>query len=278
MKILFSKLEEDIEAKAYIKKYGRLYGWYLANKLNLPTQKECYLITNMQDIKSCYQDVSGVDMLYCRGDAPWGEGNNLLRSKDLLPEELEDFFKACNERCPNSIVLVYRHPSVWITNKYLPRYMTTGAAQVLFRKDKRVTIELVGSGFDCGDISRGKTVHFRLEVDKNTMLFDFPKIVKESKLLGDFYEITQNDYGVSRKNRVKEMTECYGKDFQEEISSDIPEQRDDFYKLAQIISETCIYPVLDSNIIWNDYVLMINLYNNQPYIYEVWQQKRSLTI
>lgn len=277
MKVVFPEVEKNIKAMAYIERYGRLYGWYLANKLNLPTQKECYLITDMQDIKSCYHNICKSTMLYCRADAPWGKGNKLLRSKDLLPKELESFYSTCIENCQDVILLVYLHPSIWIAKKYIPRYMTTGAAQVLFRKDKKVIIEIVGQGFDCGDISRGKTLHYKLEIDKEIMLFDFPEIVKESRMLNTIYEITQDNYSISRKNRVEELSEFYGKDFEMEINSSIPEKIKCFHDIAKIVCKKCINPILDSKVIWNDYVIMINLYNNQPYIYEVWQPRRSTT-
>lgn len=275
MKVTFSELGQNTKAMTYIKKYGRLNGWYLANKMNLPTQQECFIITDMQDIESCYQDIYKAEMLYCRADAPWGKGNKLLRSRDLLPEEIERFYITSREVCEEAILLVYIHPSVWITGKYIPRFMTTGAAQVLFRKDKKVIIEIVGQGFDCGDISRGKTLHFKLEVSKEAVLFDLSKILKESQLLNGTYEITQNNYDISRKNRIEELVECYGKAYEMKIDKNIPLKVKNFNALVRIVFEKCIYPVLDSENIWNDYVIMINMYENQPYIYEIWQPKRS---
>lgn len=275
MKIVFSEVEKNSKAMMYIKKYGRLNGWYLANKLNLPTQKECYIITNIQDIESCYEDIGKEKMFYCRADAPWGKGNNLLRSKDIFPEELENFYHKYIEIYEDVILLVYPHPSIWITEKYIPRYMTTGAAQVLFRKDKKIIIEIVGQGFDCGDISRGKTLHYKLEVDKKMILFDFSRIIKESRSLDEIYEITQDNYMLSRKNRIEELAKYYGKSYITEINNNIPKTVRSLSELLRIIFEKCIYIVQDSELIWNDYVIMMNLYNDQPYIYEVWQPKRS---
>lgn len=275
MKVKFPELEQNSKVMEYIKKYGRLNGWYLTNKMHLPTQQECFIIENIQDIKDCFHHIDRTEILYCRADSPWGKGNKLLRSKDIFLEELEGFYFACKEICDDVILLLYRHPSVWITGNYIPRYMTTGAAQVLFQKNRNVIIEIVGQGFDCGDISRGKTLHYKLEMDQEAILFGFSEILKESRMLNETYQITKDNYDISRKNRVKELTECYGEDYKAEINNSIPAKVQNLNELAKIVCEKCVYPVLDSEIIWNNYVIMMNLYNNQPYIYEIWQPKRS---
>ena len=275
MRVNLLEIEHSSKAMSYVNRYGRLNGWYLANKMNLPTQNECFIIADIQDIKDCFHHISREEMLYCRADSPWGKGNKLLRSRDIFLEELEGFYLSCKEICDDVILLVYRHPSVWITGHYIPRYLTTGAAQVLFLNNRNIIIEIVGYGFDCGDISRGKTLHYKLITDKDTIIFGFSNILKESRMLKQTYQITQDNYNISRKNRVKELVECYGEDHKAVINNSIPPKAQNLDGLAKIVCEKCVYPVLDSEIIWNNYVIMINIYNNRPYIYEMWQPKRS---
>lgn len=270
MIITYPDLCDDNSVMQYINKYGRLHGWYLANKFNLPTQKKCGILINEQEMANIRED----EILYCRADMPWGRGNKLLRSQDIHGSELKEFFKSVKKLSSEAIIITFTHPSIWLTNRYLPRYKTSGAAQILFGDNGQIILEMVGAGYDCGDISRGKTVHQRIIIEGEGSHFNYFNMISHRSL--PLYQVGNQEYQDSRDRRIGELISFYGDDFSSDIEACIPKTLSDMTEQYEIIKKTCISKVINVNEIWDNYVVMLNLYDNKPYVYEVWQPKRSV--
>jgi hypothetical protein len=151
--------------------------------------------------------------------------------------------------------------------------MTTGASMVILEPGM-ITIELVGAGFDVGDLSRGKHAHltFRAEALRAT---SGNRVRKTG--FQQIFSIGGDDYAKSRLERLHELTTLHT-GFEEEMHLSIPSGA----------------PAIDNAIIEHSHQVyrrlasyaqkrgitsigaMTNFYRLQPFVFEVYLPSRSM--
>lgn len=174
-----------------------------------------------------------------------------------------------------------KHPSTMLTGHYTPRYKTKGAIMVVFEKGNRILIDYVGPGFDVGDITRGKTMHTAISVswdniyEKTIHNYKYARFMKD-----DLFQITDEQYEVSRENRIRELTQNLKEKDVKKIAHAIPKKTPKMsYKLFEQLYSECIDKVIYSGIqIPNKpFGIMMNIYGDKFCVFEVWNIERSLT-
>ena len=265
-----------------ITKYGKLKGWDICNGLGLPSFGDVYVLSDYIDTKNPQiREIFGEEPLLCRTDAPIGQGNKLIRGRDVKLGDINEYLREIKECTNEGIILISKHPSTMLTGHYIPRYKTNGAIMVVFEKGQRILIDYVGPGFDVGDITRGKTIHTAISIpwhsihEKAIHNYRYAKYMKN-----DLFQITDEQYEVSRKNRIKELTQNLNEKDITEIISAIPSKTPKLsYKLFKQLYSKCIDKIIYSgmNMPTKPFGIMMNIYKDKFCVFEVWNIERSLT-
>ena len=148
---------------------------------------------------------------------------------------------------------------------------------VVFEKGRQVLIESVGPGYDVGDLTRGKAVHTSLTIPWD-FIFENPRtLFRQAQQNFRFFNISQENYEVSRKNRIEEAAALCGMDRKEEIAKAIPTEVTHLNnRLFNKIYRECIEKIiLKSELVQEPIGLIMNIYEGQFCIFEIWQSARS---
>ena len=270
-------LENDLGyLKTEFPNYGKLSGLIRAHLYNLPVPTIFWICsandfsTNLPESKTKY---------LCRPDAPIGKGNNLPRGRDLYKNEIPFFFRQVSQICSEAIVLVFHHPSIFLTGSYIPRCQIEGGATVTISRKEGVTIEYVGRGFDVGDITRGRTVHTSITIPINNVFDGYHYLYRYNLrgIIGDRFDISSEHYAISRIERIKELQNDLGENLG--CESDIPLIENTLiYKTFKTIFKRCVEPIVcsnDSNF-HEIFGIMLNVYSGRLYIFEIWDTSRNI--
>ncbi len=270
------------EDNDYVKTYGKINGWVLCRKLELPTFSKMYVISDyIDESDQAILGTFGTIPLLCRTDAPWGYGNSLPRGRNVTIFQINSFLEKVKKCTDKGVLLICVNPYKLNTNQIIPRYKIDGGIFVLFEFD-RIIIEHVGRGFDVGDITRGKSVHNRI-IMPTSIIYEKPyEIFKYSKINfpNNFYSISIQDYKIEKINRERELVEVLSEQDFSHIKSEIPDSAQPFtLNMFKKVYKECIEKVIYSSIaIEKPFGIMMNIYNNNFCIFEVWQRKRSLSV
>lgn len=256
--------------------YGKTNGLLFAHKLKLPVSTYGWVCSSINDSI----DLPDFKNRYlCRPDAPKGMGNKLPRGKDLKAVEIISFMKEIKNISEDGIILIFKHPTLELFGQYIPRYQSFGGATVVINKKKDVTIEFVGSGFDVGDLTRGKTVHTSVVIpiedifEKQSRLYRY----NFKNILGTRFDIPEKQYRHSRKERITELKSKLGES--QNIDKYIP-VKPNYLSLGMFksIFVTCIEPILFSNDprLNKVFGIMMNIYRNNLYVFEIWNAERNI--
>lgn len=268
--------------KNEITKYGKLKGWDICNSLGLPSFGDVYILSDYIDIANPnIRQIFGEEPLLCRTDAPIGQGYKLIRGRDVRLDDINDYLREVKECTQEGVILMSKHPSTMLTGHYTPRYKTNGAIMVVFEKGDKILIDYVGPGFDVGDITRGKTIHTAMEISWDNIYEKPIHNYKDLKMIkGNSFQISDEQYKISRENRIKELTKNLKEKDSIEIVKSIPMQTPKLsYRLFEKLYQECIDKIIYSGIRNNNksYGIMMNIYEDKFCVFEVWNIERSLT-
>lgn len=255
--------------------YGKLRGIYLAKKYEISCMDEFYIMSDYltkQDLDDL-QFLSGFP-LFCRVDAEIGKASNLIRGKNVYLEDLNIYFAEAKMKNENSIVIFSKHPSVILTNKYIPRQKTKGGFLVTIEKYDKIRIEYVGEGFDPSEMTKGKMLHsgvyipWELIYEKTSDIYKYCKTIPELS-----YQISKDEYLKTRDIRITELKECLNEE-NTQIPYVVPILSYDLFKE--------LYDNYISKIIYSDEKfpdicgISANLYDREIAIIEVWEINRLI--
>lgn len=268
--------------KSQINKYGKLKGWDICNSLGLPSFGDVYILSDYINVDAPeIRQIFGDGPLLCRTDAPIGQGYKLIRGRDVRLDDINEYLREVKKCTQDGVILMSKHPSTMLTGHYIPRYKTNGAIMVVFEKDDKILIDYVGAGFDVGDITRGKTIHTAIDISWDS-IYEKPEYnYRYSKMInGGLFQISDEQYKVSRENRIRELTENLKEKDRVEIINFIPTKTPKLsYELFEKLYKECIDKIIYSEIRTTNkpYGIMMNIYEDKFCVFEVWNIERSLT-
>lgn len=272
--------KRDNELLNYIN-YGKSNGLIAAFKNNFPVSTTGWICTSSSNTVSEIPKSFLHNKFLCRPDAPSGLCSKLPRGIDLTLEQVLVFCENIQLKVSNAIVLVFIHPSILLTGRYIPRYSLSGGVMVMVDKNDSVTIEYVGKGFDVGEITRGRHVHTSIKIPFS-VLYEVLEIQSDrwNNIKSITWEnISSDQYLQSRYFRIQELRNLLEKEtninFDEIIQLEIPGISCDILNSIMKL----IKPILLSNSkrLGNTFGIMINLYENMPYVFEIYKPARSST-
>ena len=275
--IIFFNTEDTESQKllAPFKSYRKVDGLLSALFYKLPFSKKGFLLINpISNIETILND-HNYEIVMCRPDALIGEGNYLPRGRDLPPEKINSFLLETKKIQKSGILLGFRHPSIELTGKYIPRYKTSGAIVVIFNVGESIMFEHVGPGFDAGEITRGKAVHNSLIIPWNDRFEKPSQIFRLARM--KFYQrfhIDHKQYLEVRQSRIKELVENLGEILIDDIVSSIPLKPTDLdFKLFLNIYANCIEELIysETTSLGNKFGIVLNVYNEKIHIFEIWK-------
>lgn len=285
MKPILFDLQKQSDLPWEFSQYARLNGWARAYHAGFPIAPQCYIIAGEQFPQDEDLQLPEGVIYYCRADMPWGKGNNLPRSRDIFAKDIPSFYSECKALSEDAIVLCFLHPSIMLTGNYLPRFSTTGAVVAEFECGKHLLLEYVGAGFDSGDITRGKAVHFGWEIPWR-LLDDSPLRIMQYMQSGGlcYFHIKQDEYSALRESRISELDIAYSHLLtgpvinKEIIRNAVPENAQPMdIGTFKVLYDTCLKKAVHSVYAehHNCFALIINFYAGMPYVYEVWTPQRN---
>ena len=122
----------------------------------MPVVTEGFLLTGPIDGNtSAYLEEKYGGTVMCRVDAPFGQWGRIPRGRDIEVSRLNDYRERSAKSYLGSILLCFRHPSVFFTGRFIERWEIRGGINILIIWNSLIIIEYVGKGFDVGDLSRG---------------------------------------------------------------------------------------------------------------------------
>ncbi len=273
-KISFFDLKQNqIDIVHKYEDYRKTQGFLKAYLYGLPVVTKGVIIdehlsdTDIKNVKSILGDV-----LVCRPDAPANKWYGLPRGKDLHPEDLNSFLTECKKINTKAVLLCFMHPSIYFTGSIVERYEISGAANIIIDWGNSIDIEYVGSGYDCGELSRGFSGgHTTIRIP--WVFIDCPSwfIWDHSSIKN----ISPGEYARSRSARIKTL---YNMGYPlETIESSIPTYYKSIdKKLFCDIYEKCIKKIVKFE---HDFdvekpiMVMINLYGDKQHVFEIWNSK-----
>ena len=267
--------------KDVISKYGKLKGWDICNSLELPSFGDVYILSDYIDENNPeIKEIFGQEPLLCRTDAPIGQGYKMIRGRDVKLVDINNYLSEVKKCSKDGVILVSKHPSTRLTGHYIPRYKTNGAIMVVFEKEDRILIEYVGPGFDVGDITRGKSVHTSISIPWDSIYEKPIHNYEESRMIGKgLFQISDEQYQVSRNNRIKELILNLKEQKINEIKASIPKPTPKLdYKTFKQLYDECIDRIIYGNfqIPSKPFGIMMNIYEDKFCVFEVWNIERSI--
>lgn len=285
MKPILLDLQKQSDLPLEFNQYARLNGWARAYHAGFPIASQCYIIAGEQLSQGKELQLPETVIYYCRADMPWGQGNKLPRSRDILVKDILSFYSECKALSADAIILCFLHPSIMLTGDYMPRFSTTGAVVAEFECGKQLLLEYVGPGFDSGDITRGKAIHFGWEIPWQ-LLDDSPLKIMQYMQSGGlcYFRIEQDQYNTLRESRILELDIAYSNSptdtgiSEETIRNAVPENPLPMdIRTFKLLYDTCLKKAVHSVYAerYNRFALIINFYAGMPYVYEVWTPQRN---
>lgn len=260
-------------------KYIKFSGLVLAKRHSLPVLDEGWVIFDDKNLDLSPLMPWRATPFLCRPDAKFGTGYLLPRGRDVFFDGIQEFASEIKSLDPDAILLVFKHPSVVITGHYIPRYHLHGGVMIVVDKLNFVDIEFVGYGFDVGDITRGKAAHTSFRVPLSFIFHKPAEIMRHLNcgVLGNRFDITSEAYLLSRQERIRELSYKLGESAGHHLDGSIPMH----YRPPHLgLFSKCVFLVQDllldgTSEFDNPFGIMINLYKNYLFVFEIWRFRRS---
>lgn len=256
---------------------GKLNGLCRAAKLGLPVSTHGWVLRTAADAEAARQ-IFGDAIALCRPDAPEGCGSRLPRGRDAAMSELVQFLDRCQGVVAAAVLLVFPHPTYAIAGKYLARYHTAGATNILVSLGKEIVIEFVGRGFDVGDITRGKSAHSTLRIDWSERFEKPMQWLKSARSANALWNISAANYAQQRGERITELANEFGHAVAEvsvAIPETVPSLSDAILKRIRTEFLDALLAAAESGGLPRVSAAMANLYDKYSYAFELWIPQRS---
>ena len=209
------------------------------------------------------------DLALCRPDAPTHQWYGLPRGRDLKIDDINEFLTQCRKINLSSVLLCFSHPSTYFTGENVARYDLSGACNVVIDWDKIISIDFVGNGYDCGELSRGKnSPHSTIDIP--WYLSDWPpsSIWNNSMVK----HIERYKYEQSRQQRIETLVEMgYDKATVEEKIPIVPNMLDK--RLFCNIFDNCVKKIIKHRSGFEPKIplmILINIYGDKLHVFEMW--------
>ena len=112
-------------------------------------------------------------------------------------EDIPDCIRQIKDQNPDGVLLL-----LTMKKETIPRYQNDGAFNIAFFQGDSVVIELLGKGFDGGQLTREKAVHERYTIPWNEVLFMRDKYdLQKSREVSKFV-VNDEEYQRTRNERV----------------------------------------------------------------------------
>lgn len=281
-------LSFNTEDSGSIERLGREFGTFrkikgmlLASEFNLPPVIRKGVVLTAEDLGKDLDLPSLTPILTCRIDLPPSAKKlqYVLRGKNVPPDQVKSYFEEIMAVSREAILIAMEDSTVATIGRHLPRWEYSGGATVMVDwKNHQVAMEFVGPGFDPSYLTRGKCVHHSLLLDSDLLRLPASRMFDFS---GDFagrtyYRADDLSYGVSRRERIEDLAKNLtpGADIEKmekSIPLELPEVRRETWEK---IFKSCLMPLVSAVKRPSEiYGASVNLYENQPYVFEVWQAK-----
>lgn len=255
--------------------YGKLSGWYLGKCIGLNMVEPLFIMDKKIEKVEKEQIFAKLNSSYllCRPDKPILSKTYLPEGKDVALEDINDYFCEVRSYCSDAILLLIKPPSLLYNGSYQSRCKTDGGIVITVEYLTQVVIEVVGKGFDCGDITRGKTFHYSIVIPWGVFDGNIKSIYKFIKYGKTMKAISDDEYAASivqRKKRLLSGELIFGYDNTicfDEIYFRKPAFTYDFF---QLIYSNILVRVIISDIIKREksISIMANIYGKNISIFE----------
>lgn len=213
------------------------------------------------------------DIVMCRPDAPLQRWTGLPSGRDLKVENINNFLKECRESNPCAILLCFCHPSIYFTGSFVKRHYISGAMNILIDWNNSISMEYVGPGFDCGELTKGRNVCHSVAYVP-WYLSDLP-----SKYIWNHVElnhIEHEKYKISRQKRIHMLSKS-GYDINE-LQNSIPVIENCLNrKIFFEVYEKCVKNIVKFSHDFSEeipLVIMLNFYEGfKLHVFEIWDAK-----
>lgn len=274
----FNLTKKDNILNNYIN-YGKVRGLFAAFSYSLPVSKTGWVCSSPNDSIEKISEMHNDYRMLCRPDAPDGQSSKLPRGKDLSIGEIRSYCREVQSVIPEAIILAFPHPSVDISGRYIPRYEVSGGVMVMVEKFQFIAIDYVGQGFDVGEITRGNNIHTSIVIPGESMHEMLAVPAEEWPNRHDFslQNISPKEYEASRKSRIKELSGYLEKSTKVAYEKVIPYHAPTFSLSILNQINSLIKPVIMSKSmkVGETFGIMINLYEENPYVFEIYSPTRS---
>lgn len=139
------------------------------------------------------------DRVMCRIDNLLGKQQVKLQNTSGKKEDIEKYINEIKTQDEDAVLLL-------LENKYpnIPRYESTGGFNIHFDIGNCIIMELVGKGFDGGDVTSGQAIHERYIMPWNEVLWikDRHSLEKNSLVK---YVIEKEKYSKTRETRMNTL-------------------------------------------------------------------------
>jgi hypothetical protein len=269
--------ENSMRALEMYQHFGKCHGYLLAARYGLPVSWEGFVLSAPSENLCEISADSGYRTVLCRPDAPMGKGNGLPRGRDLPLDAIPGFLDSVRTICDEAVILALKHPSVELVGHYVPRYRLSGGLMIAVLKYDSIVVEYVGSGFDVGDITRGRGVHWGVSIPWEYRHGDPADTLRYARLTKGIDMIDEELYLQCREERIAELIDELGEPHREDIACSIPLVPCPLAPgIFQRVCSTCLKPIIDMPIadLPQSSAVMVNLYHDIPYVFELFLPER----
>ena len=257
-------IEMDVSNCKLYERYEKLNGYFWCKICSLNTFNKMYLMEdyiNENDIKK-HIEINN-KLLMCRSDAPFGYRLNLLRGRDLYLHQLNQFLAELRKKVKEAVIIFSPYDEIGIAQN---RYNNTEGATVFVEWERGITIEYVSRGFDVGNMTQGKGIHWHLfyKWEDVNILKRYEKAVDDTKVI-DIME-----YRRQREKRINSLM-CNSNYSRCDIERLIPLEpgKPSKYAIDMIYKDVICKVIKNRDLFDSDVIILSNIYNDRIYSFEI---------
>jgi len=183
-----------------ISEYGKANGFLLAQKYNLPTFSNFFIIESEDEVKTLLYTYKNQNDFCMRSDVKIGDTPIGVGGQNGNRETIFDFIRKVREKSnelgSSGAAIIY-----WNEGEFCPTYEIEGSFYLDYRTQKELLIDYIGKGWDGSYLSHGSACHETYAIPWEDILFldDNNKRQYRKKLVG------QNEYDDLRAIRINEL-------------------------------------------------------------------------
>ena len=195
--MLDASKKEDIPQ---ILKYGKCQGYILAQRYELPTFSNFYVIESVNEARELLKQFKNLNNFCMRsdtliGNTPIGIGGRNGTRETIIEylKEIEEKSKTLNTK---GVAIIY-----WNNNEFCHTYETEGSFYLDFKVGSTLSIDYIGKGWDGSYLSHGKSCNETYIVPWEDILF----LKSSNRRRYLVHEVTPNVYLQQRESRIQEL-------------------------------------------------------------------------